>query len=508
VPTVAAIAALGATLFAISPHQASSSQTTARTAAGSVLATVSLAGAITVPRSFLGLSAEYDPVPMWAGRRSALFARVLRLLRPPEGGRLLLRIGGDSADRSFWAPNGAVMPPWSLRLTPTWLRWTRSLVQRTGARLLLDLNLVTGSPAGAACWAQAAERGLPPGAISGFEVGNEPDIYNRRAWLENTLRTRDDGSLVPKLITSGDYDRRFRSYASALARVAPGVPLAGPALAHPSADATWVSNLLRGHEPRLNTVTTHVYPLSACARPSWRRYPTIARVLSPRATSDRARALEPTVAAAHRAGLTYRVGELNSVTCGGLAGVSDSFATALWAPEALFALLRAGVDGANIHVRSDTINAAFALDARHALVARPLLYGLIVFDRTLGPEARLAHVELHGRSRSVRSWAVAIGSGGLNVLLINQGERAAHVELAPPAGAYGTARIERLRAPSLRATGGVTLDGRWLGADGTWRGRDRVATSQPIAGRYAVAVPGQSAAIVELRPTGEGGGHV
>jgi hypothetical protein len=392
-----------------------------------------------------------------------------------------------------------------LALTPAWLQTTRALVRRTGTRLILDLNLVTDSPAGNARWARAAERGLPRGAISGFEIGNEPDIYNRRAWLENIFRRRSDGSLIPKVITSAGYDRRFRSDAAALARVAPGVPLSGPALAHPSADAAWISDLLARREPGLRTMTTHIYPLSACARASWRRYPTIARVLSARATGDRARALQSSVVATHRAGLAYRVSELNSVTCGGLAGVSNAFATALWAPQALFALLRAGVDGADIHVRSDTINAAFALEARRGLIARPLLYGLILFDRTLGSDARLARVELRGRTDSLRSWAVTVGSTDLNVLVINQGQRTTHVALAAPAGASGPARIEWLRAPSLRATSGVTLDGRWLGANGRWHGHLRVGTSPSLAGRYPLTVPGASAAILELRLAGSGG---
>jgi hypothetical protein len=37
---------------------------------------------------------------------------------------------------------------------------------------------------------------------------------------------------------------------------------------------------------------------------------------------------------AHRAGFPFRLTEQNSVTCGGLAGVSNTFATALWAPAA------------------------------------------------------------------------------------------------------------------------------------------------------------------------------
>ena len=64
--------------------------------------------------------------------------------------------------------------------------------------------------------------------------------------------------------------------------------------------------------------------------------------------------------------------ELNSVNCGGRPGVSNTFATALWAPDALFALLRAGVDGINLHVRANTINAPFALTSA-GLSRRPIV---------------------------------------------------------------------------------------------------------------------------------------
>ena len=70
--------------------------------------------------------------------------------------------------------------------------------------------------------------------------------------------------------------------------------------------------------------------------------------------------------------------ELNSVTCGGLRGVSDSFATALWAPDALFEMLRAGVDGVNIHVR--------AYASQRSVRAR--------FGRPRGPSAALRHAHV------------------------------------------------------------------------------------------------------------------
>jgi hypothetical protein len=68
-----------------------------------------------------------------------------------------------------------------------------------------------------------------------------------------------------------------------------------------------------------------------------------------------AHSVKPVVILAHRAGLPFRLTELNSVTCGGRLGVSDAFATALWAPDALSALLQTGVDGVNVHVRTGAI---------------------------------------------------------------------------------------------------------------------------------------------------------
>ena len=87
---------------------------------------------------------------------------------------------------------------------------------------------------------------------------------------------------------------------------------------------------------------------------------------------------------AARRRLPFRLTELNSVTCGGRRGVSNTFATALWAPDALFALLEAGVDGVDVHVRARTINAAF-VPVAGGIGARPLLYGLMLFARALVP---------------------------------------------------------------------------------------------------------------------------
>ena len=468
--------------------------------------TVQLSGAAPVPRSYLGLSTEYWALSEFE-QRPAVFDRVLSMLRPRGEGPLVLRIGGDSADRTFWDPHSLPLPSWAIALTPAWLQRLSELVQRTHVRLIIDLNLVTGSPADAAAWAEAALDSLPHGSVVGFEIGNEPDIYSRKDWLARTTSTglgikRPPSDLdvapLPPTLASDAYDADFRAYADALAPVAPGVPLLGPALANPVLNARWISSLIAWGG--LGEVSAHRYAFSGCSKPKSHRHPTIARLLSARATSGVADGLKGAVRLARRAGLRLRLTELNSVDCGGVPGVSNTFATALWAPDALFSLLRAGVDGVNLHVRPNAPNAAFSMNGR-GLDARPLLYGLLLFARMLGPDAQLLAVRVNSRSSSALSaWAVHVRGGGIRVLLINKSSRPLTVTLRLPASA--PARIERLLAPSVRSTSGVTLGGQWLGPGGKWLGRPAVETIPSRAGRYELELPRDSAAMLGVRSDG------
>jgi hypothetical protein len=446
-----------------------------------------------VPASFLGLSTEYWALPIWE-REDTVLVRVLSDLREPGTGPMVLRIGGDSADETLWQPRMRKIPEWVIELTPAWLRETSQLVRRSGIRVLLDLNLLTASPQIAAEWARAAQSALPQGSITGLEIGNEPDLYDRQYWLQVTAGSR---TILPLQLTAADYARDFLAYARALSAAAPGVPLLGPAVAHPKWSANWIATLLARPHPGLRAVSAHEYPYSACAAPGESDYPTIGKLLSERATAGVARSVQHAVELAHRAGLAFRLTELNSVTCGGLPGVSDTFATALWAPDALFELMHAGVDSAYVHVRPRTINAAFAL-GRRGLEARPLLYGLAMFSRTLGADARLLPVRVHTRwPAHLKAWAVQVRGPRLHVLLINKGSRAVSASLRLPGS--GRAAVQRLLARSAAARTGETLDGQWLGRDGLWHGTRATGTIAGGAHGYRLTVPGYSAALLSMR---------
>jgi hypothetical protein len=423
---------------------------------------------------------------------------VLSLLHVAGDGPLILRIGGDSADHSFWSPRRQKMPDWAFALTPSYLARLRALVQRDRVKLIVDLNLLTDTPFTAAAWARAAETALPRGSIVGFEVGNEPDLYSRRYWANLIAGSPFDTRAVPLELTPDTYVQDFAAYARALGETAPDIPLVGPAVAHPRVGLPFISALIQDQRSELGMVTGHLYPYSKCVKnPKSSSYATVARVLSRHATSAFATDLSSAVAVAHDAGLKFRLTEFNSVTCGGKGGVSNTFATALWAPDALFTAMRAGVDGANLHVREDTVNAPFSIN-RGGLAPRPLLYGLLMFTRTLGRQAQLVRLHLAApRSLDLGAWAVRVRGRILHVLLIDKGSRTVRFVLRLPASSTGN--VQRLLAPSPYSRSGETLDGQQLNYAGDWTGPPRTERVAPgVSGGYELTLPRRSAALLSV----------
>jgi hypothetical protein len=472
----------------------------ATTAGDEAAATIcSLQPVRAIPRSYLGISTEYWTLPLWQ-THPALLDRVLSLLQVPGDGRLILRVGGDSSQRTFWVSSTRAAPSWAYLLTPRWFAQTRQLVNRTGARLILDLNTITGTVDDAEGLVRAAESRLPRGSIIGFEIGNESDLYLRGYWLDTIDHPWADAAVAPPAITAGDYAKQFMAYGLAVRKIARGVPLLGPTIGNSLYSAKWIKTLLADPHPGLRVVSGHWYPYSGCAVPGRPSYPSIAKLMNGNAAARMARGMAPVIRRVHRMGLQFRLTELNSVTCGGLAGVSNTFATALWTPDAMFRLLGAGVDGINVHVREDAINQAFAVRG-FGLLARPLLYGMLLFDRTLGPDAQLVRVHLMAHHvRHLDVYAVRVAHDILHVLAIDKGADAVHLDLVIPA--TGEATVERLLAPSVSARYGVSLDGQWLGRDARWHGRVSAETIKPGEYGYQLMVPRYSAALmsVQLRP--------
>lgn len=458
-----------------------------------------------LPPSFLGISTEYWSLPLFAPERP-LFERALRLFTNPGDGPLWLRIGGQSADRSFLATGPHPRGRWVFRVTRQWLALTRRLVLDLDARVLLDLNLVTADPRQSAAVGLAVRRALPPARLGAVEIGNEPDIYDQGFWIRIVGSAPEAVRLLPPRLSLGIYLRRFAADADALRLgldppASPAPPIAGPAIAAPLRHAGWINRLLGTGVAAPEIATLHWYPYSACYAPGTPGGAAIRRLLGSPAPEWSVRSLARAAAQAHRRWRPLWVTEMNSVACGGRAGVSDTFATALWAPGALFALLQAGVDEAFLHLRARTINAPF-IAWPGQLEARPLLYGLALFARATAGGGSLLPVLLSPAPRGLLAWAMRRDDGSLRLLLLNQGPQAQAVTLNLPL--EGALSVQRLSAPAVGARRGVRLNGQWIGRDGRWAGGSQHETLGARAGVRRIMLRPYSAALLRGRMAPQG----
>jgi hypothetical protein len=230
-------------------------------------------------------------------------------------------------------------------------------------------------------------------------------------------------------------------------------------------------------------------------------YPSVANLLSERSSQGLADAIAPFVGAAHAAGAQFRVDELNSAAlagCLGRPGVSNTFASALWMVDTLFALASVGVDGVNIHSLPGAGYELFTF-RRSATgwqaFVHPDYYGMLMFAQAFPAGARLEPVR--EPAGPVKVWATLAPDGHTRVTLINKDSNPRRVELQlPPSSA--PAELEWLRAPGASATRGVTLGGQGFGAE-TSTGALGAQHAQPVAqlfGSYSIELPPASAALL------------
>jgi Glycosyl hydrolase family 79 C-terminal beta domain len=457
-----------------------------------------------IPRGFLGLSIEFQAVRVYTGSDPRHVNPVLvQLIRNLFPGQVpVLRIGGDSTDIS-WVPAPGVRPPNydSYRLTPSWLATTAALAHTLHARMIMGLNLAADQPALAAAEARAYTRAIGKSQLQALEIGNEPNLYGKIALLqlgpEHFRRAR------PR---SYDYRQFAREFSTFAARVG-AFSLAGPALAlGPTADpGSWIGSMggfLRS-QPRLRIMTVHRYPLRNCyVGPRSPQYPSVGHLLSDYSTTTLAAGLERWVRLAHAQHRRLRVDELNSVACRGRAGVSDTFASALWVTNALFSLAQAGVDGINMHTlpRSAYELFHFTRSGGHwSAYVQPVYYGLALFAQAVPPGARVLGNGGATGAGGLTVWSTRGPDGTLRTVLVNASPtRTRSVSLNVPAGTTGTATVIRLRAASVRAQRGVTWGGHGYGtANATGQlPPPETQSLTPHAGTYTLSVPHGSAALV------------
>ena len=437
-----------------------------------------------VREAFLGLSFELSALHQVA--QYADVGNLVTLLRTLGPG--VLRFGGVAADtRTAWTDRATPRPAWaSGTIEPSDLRQLARLAARSGWRVLLTIGLVHYDPRAAAREAGAAKAAL--GAwLAGIELGNEPDAYARHG-----LRTR--------AWSFARYSREVVAYRRAIARTAPGIPLAGPDVSGSRVFERWGPSEVRRLHPAL--LTGHHYPLGCHQVPA----PTVARLLSPSIRRLEDLSLARYVSVSRVSAIPFRVDETNSVSCGGRDGISDTFASALWALDYIAHTMAAGAAGMNFHGNpancqgySPVCAPTAARLAGGELTAQPEWYALL-FARALIGDRPLKSVVSSSARANLDVTTLLAPDGALHVVIVDDdppGSRAALVSVHVGRG-FGAGRMLSLTAPSPAAAAGVGLGGQSVQSDGFWRQPAALPGSANRGGVIRVAVSPTSAMLLTV----------
>lgn len=390
----------------------------------------------------------------------------------------VIRVGGNSGDGTFWTSTGETAPSWATSgtITPDKLRHLAGVVRGAGWKVILAVNLKHPDPARAADEAAYAQR-IFGRSLLAIEVGNEPNFYY------------SDVSA---------YYTEFESYVAAIEKAAPGVGITGPDAE--TNHSSWLGGFaaLDAAHPDVTEISDHTYPTSACGSST----ATIPELLGTGARQYETANAQAALSAAARLGVPAAMTETNSTVCAGTSGVSDAFASALWALDYNLLIAQQGIVNADY---MDGTNAAGCdpytplCPTTGDLGVRPIYYGMLATE--LVGTGRFAAVD-DPDTADVRAYAVRHGSR-LTVVLDDVQDPAANgattVKLDLGAN-FRSGRLIALTTSSpdgLAATTGITLGGQQVGAHGAFAapGSTPVRVSH---GTASVTVPAGSAAIIQF----------
>jgi hypothetical protein len=464
-----------------------------------------------LPNSFLGFSQEYDQLLAWSGIPATgvdtPLVNLFATLTSAGSGPPLIRVGGGTTDGSWFNPTRDPRPPGIYySIDDTWLAGLRTFVQRTGSPVILGLNFALRRLDIAVNWARAALSQLPPQAIRGFEVGNEPDFYS--------TRPLNPGASHPRPTRSATYGPRayIREAAPFLARLHRALPTAklfGPGLCCAIKWIQAMPEILKKLHSYLSLVTLHRYPLHSCGlRPGQRGYPTPSDLLSPTPLIFNGVQFYGQVKLARQFHLGLRETEVNSVACGGALGTSNTFASALWAANWAFAMDAVGVAGVDFHGASPLYKPFTLIWNTQAWlgVVNPEFYGLLLFS-----QATADHAQLLPRSREVylrrglNLWDYSFldpVKHEVRTALLNMDPHASGTAVLDAGSGFGsTATVRRLTARSLRSQSGITWAGQHYAAptaDGRLIGSPQLETIHRVRRQFRVAIAPASAILVTI----------
>jgi hypothetical protein len=315
----------------------------AQTAPAALQIDTAAAGRLISP-DFIGLSYENmqleDP-SFFSPRNTGLIGQFKAI--SPRG---VLRLGGNTSEFNWWQSDPSQTPPQRklvlkdgsrpqdtlYAITPQTIRELDGFLRATGWSCIYGLNLGFGNPTVDVSEAQFVFKTLGP-RLQYFQIGNEVDQF-----IQYHLRDADTWNV----------DTYLQQWLVIARAVQKAIPAARFGLPDVASKVEWLTQIAAqwsavADKPHVTTLSHHHYWSGPPSNPT----ATIQRLLQP--DPNVTHQAETSSAAAAKMGAAYRMTEGNTVYRGGKSGLSDVFASALWAADYLLALMNFGYSGVNLH---------------------------------------------------------------------------------------------------------------------------------------------------------------
>lgn len=411
----------------------------------------------------------------------------------------ILRLGGNSQDNSCWDRAQAPHPDGcQAELTPGDLKLFSDAAQASGWHLIVGINLKQNSPS----WAlrevtQGIAREINPHDVLALEIGNEPDLFSRTSYRPESYSPKDQ---VKEFLA---YLHAFRSNPAAKQYA-----VVGPATCCAWRNARDLSIFAGKVGPSsLKWLTVHNYSATTCNGQTV----SIERLLSRELMDQFNHEARPLVAVARGYELPIAMAETNSASCGGMPGVSNSFAAALWGLDYAFSMAQDGFVNADFHSSYrpggssynpvDTYGTQSASGEWHYRnVAEPLYYGLYLFSKNASGK-HLLPASIEGRA-NIRAYALSTCSRcDVKIVILNKDTAAAGSVQVRLDHKMGPASLLLLSAPHLDSRAeDVRYGGQQFDSDGKIAAPETTAVTPDSKGTYTFTLPNSAAAVLTITP--------
>ncbi len=298
-----------------------------------------------MPIDFVGLSYEVQQLvdPTFFSDRNTGLIRQFKALSSTG----VLRLGGNTSEFGYWkpAPDSPEPPHPETRevtgepkdhfypVTPEAVKNLAKFLEATGWTCIYGIGMGTNTSS------RAAEEGaFVAGALGSrlqyFQIGNEPDLYDRHL--------RD-----PKTWSATTYLDQWLALARAISSRVPAAKFGLPDVA---SRVSWLTEIADRwpslqDRPDVTTLTHHYYFGGPATNPEVN----IPNLLKPATMQKVQNTANIATAAARKIGARVRMTEGNSCYRGGKPGLSDVFAAALWSADYSLLLAANGYSGVNLH---------------------------------------------------------------------------------------------------------------------------------------------------------------